>query len=548
MFAQPLIDTKAPLRRPRHSAPVAAAEFFDREATVLTLALTGLDCHVVQVTARLEEGPAVFEIVGLPEARVRETRIRVRAGLQAVDSELPAARITVRFDHPEFITGGAADTAVAIAVLAVIGRIDSVQLKGLAIVGELSLTSGIRNVRGILPMLLGAAKLGLGRAIVPKASASEAALARGVRVDLADHLDELVRHFNDGLRLERVDASPWATPVPTPADLSEIRGQRAARRALEVAAAGGHGLLLIGPPGSGSMLFARRLPGILPDPTPEELLDITSMHSIAGLRSSDQGFVASRPFRAPHHTVSAAGLLGGGDPIRPGEVALAHHGVLLLDELHEFRGGTLESLALVLRDGHATIARAGIRVRFPAEPLLVAATHACPCGYAGDPSDRCTCTAERIVRYRARLQGPFTERLDVRLVLPTADLCELKREEPGESSARVRVRVTAARGIQLARARELSSAPTNSAVAMTDLERVATPDAGGTQLLTDAAHRLGFTPATIARVLRVARTIADLDGSDAVRALHIEEAMPLAAGATQPCAASTIPIRGPNAS
>jgi magnesium chelatase family protein len=307
--------------------------------------------------------------------------------------------------------------------------------------------------------------------------------------------------------------------------MSDIRGMRSARRALEIAAAGGHGILLIGPPGAGKAALARRIPSILPPLTRDEAFDVTAIHSVAGLLPSECGLSHVRPFRAPHHTVSAVALLGGGDSVRPGEVTLAHHGVLFLDELIDFRAATLESLRQALEVGHVSISRTGMRTRFPAKPLLVGAVNPCPCGYLGEQSHPCTCSEERIRSYRARLAGPLYDGFDLKVVVPPVDVAQCVSSPPGEASSEVRERVVRARAQQLARESDGDKARTNSELSSEDLERIAVPDAAGARLLTQAEERHIVSAVSRDRVLRVARTIADLEGCDTVLALHIAEAV-----------------------
>jgi len=283
--------------------------------------------------------------------------------------------------------------------------------------------------------------------------------------------------------------------------------------------------LFIGPPGAGKTLLARRLPTIMAPMTPDEALEATAVHSLAGLLSAERGILTARPFRAPHHTVSAAGLVGGGDPVRPGEVSLAHHGVLFLDELVEFKGGVLEALRQPFEEGTVTICRARQRATFPARPILVGAINPCPCGYAGERSGRCTCSAKQLKAYRTRLSGPLLNHLDLHVVLPPVDVASMQSQGPGESSAAVRGRVVAARAMQAERARPLGCAATNAALSPRDLERVATPDAAGARVLAEAVEKLGLSARAYGQVLRVARTVADLDRSDAVRAPHVAEAV-----------------------
>jgi magnesium chelatase family protein len=490
-------------------------------------AVFGVDAYPVDIEVDVSFGLPHFTMVGLPDATVRESRDRVRSAIRNSGFDFPRHRITVNLAPADVRKAGSSfDLPIALGLLAVSGSLSRRTVTDTVVVGELSLDGGINAIRGVLPIAIAARRLGLKRLLLPPQNVPEACVVEGLEVCQARSLPEAVDALNrpDEAPLARASA-PAAPPPPADnGDLSDVRGQLFARRALEVAAAGGHNLLLSGPPGAGKTMMARRLGSILPPLTFDEALECTAIHSVAGTLPHGAGLLVQRPFRAPHHTISNVALVGGGAIPRPGEISLAHNGVLFLDEMPEFDRRVLEVLRQPLEEGHVTIARAARTAIFPARFVLVAAMNPCPCGFSGDDRRPCRCTPVQIAKYRGRLSGPLRDRIDLIVEVPAVSVAAIEESVPGEGSKAVRQRVCAARERQQSRL-PATGARTNAELRGRSGMHACRPEAPGRELLKRAVERFGLSARGYDRVLKVARTIADLSDCGCVGVDHVAEAL-----------------------
>ena len=491
-------------------------------ARISSLGVSGIGGFPVTVEVDISNGLPAFDVVGLPDTAVKESRERVRAAIKNNGFRFPVSRMTVNLAPADRKKAGTLyDLPMFIGILAAAGELKAPG-GDCAFLGELSLTGELRPIAGALPMAIAAQREGIRSLFVPAENALEAAFADEIAVYPVETVGQLLKHLKG--------EEPIApSPVPSPEDsrlglpdFADVKGQESVKRAMEIAAAGGHNILLVGPPGAGKSMMAKRLPGILPDMSRREMIESTEIHSVAGLTSRARPIVAARPFCSPHHTVSMAGLAGGGTIPRPGQLSIAHNGVLFLDELPEFRSDVLEVMRQPLEDGEVTVSRAAGTVTFPSRFMLVCAMNPCKCGWYGHPSGRCRCTPQDVRRYQSRISGPLLDRIDLIVEVPALDYEELKRRSPAEPSAEIKKRVDAAREIQR---RRFGGEGTNARMDVKELRACCALDGESDRLMKDAFEALGLSARSYDRILRVARTIADLAGSENIAPEHVAEAI-----------------------